>query len=447
MEKQTSEHLILYTISEHNILPITSKCNAHCIFCSHHHNPSGVEVYHIGEKPLTTLKEWATFLDGKKRIVIGESATRICEGEPFCHPAIMELLSFLRAKYSHAPIQITTNGIFLTRERIKILSNLGLVELYLSLNSITEKGRQKLMPGTGRVDVSLLHDLAELNLPYHGSLVAIPWLVGWDDLTTTIQTLDMYKAKTIRIFMPGYSHLTPDFLRFPHDFRAKLNVFIRHMRRAVKTPLILEPPMLQDLQAEVAGVIQNSPAHLSGIQTGDIILEVNGESVFSRVEAFKKVLAAANPRLLLSRNNFQFEVTILKSPKEASGLVMDYDLSLDELERIKREISSVKAKNPLLFVSQAGQSVLQAGFKKAGFNFPFTIRPVSNKFFGGSIITAGLLTISDFKYAWQELAEEKVLSYDLLILPQKAFDYKGRDLTGVYYWELEDITGIQVSLL
>ena len=49
MEKQTSEHLILYTISEHNILPITSKCNAHCIFCSHHHNPSGVEVYHIGE--------------------------------------------------------------------------------------------------------------------------------------------------------------------------------------------------------------------------------------------------------------------------------------------------------------------------------------------------------------------------------------------------------------
>ena len=118
------------------------------------------------------------------------------------------------------------------------------------------------------------------------------------------------------------------------------------MRRAVKTPLILEPPMLQDLQAEVAGVIQNSPAHLSGIQTGDIILEVNGESVFSRVEAFKKVLAAANPRLLLSRNNFQFEVTILKSPKEASGLVMDYDLSLDELERIKREISSVKAKIP-----------------------------------------------------------------------------------------------------
>lgn len=447
MGKQALEHLILYTISKHNILPITSKCNAYCIFCSHRHNPPGVEVYHVGEEPLTTLQEWTSFLDGKKRIVIGESATRICEGEPFCHPAIMELLSFLRLKHPSAPIQITTNGTFLTRERIKILSNLGLVELYLSLNSVTERGRKKLMPGAGRIDVSLLLDLAELNLPYHGSLVAMPWLVGWDDLTTTIQTLDKYKAKTIRIFMPGYSHLTPDFLCFPHDFRAKLNVFMRQMRRVVKTPLILEPPILQDLQVEVAGVIQNSPAHLSGIQTGDMILKVDGESVFSRVDAFKKVLTAANPKLLLSRNNFQFEVTILKSPKEASGLVLDYDLSLDELERIRREISSVKARNPLLFVSQAGQNVLQAGFKKAGFNFPFTLRPVSNKFFGGSIVTAGLLTISDFKYAWQELAKEKDLPYDLLILPQKAFDYRGRDLTGVYYRELEDITGLQVSLL
>jgi len=446
MAKKALEHLILYTITEHNILPITSNCNNHCIFCSHHHNPPEVEVYQLDEVSLDTLKEWAGFLDGKKRIIIGESATRICEGEPFCHPGIMDLLSFLRLKYPQAPIQITTSGTFLNREKIKELSNLGLIELYLSLNSVTKQGRKKLMPGAGSVGPNLLHDLAEFNISYHGSLVAMPWIVGWDDLEETICILDSYQARTIRVFMPGYSRLTPDFLRFPEDFRSKLDAFIRQMRLRINTPLTLEPPVLEDLQGEIAGVLRNSPAQAAGLRTGDIILTVNGENVFSRVEAFRRILADSNPKVLLKRNDVKFETTIIKSPKEASGIVMDYDISFDELQNIEKEISAFKARNPLLFVSQAGRNVLEMGLKKAGLASSLNLITVDNRFFGGSIITAGLLTVSDFKSAWQELAEQKKLPYDLLVLPHKAFDQKGRDLTGSFYWELESLTGLPICL-
>ncbi|WP_214659320.1 hypothetical protein [Candidatus Formimonas warabiya] len=48
MEK---EQLILHSAQEFNILPLTSCCDAACVFCSHHHNPSGIGVVSIPPGP------------------------------------------------------------------------------------------------------------------------------------------------------------------------------------------------------------------------------------------------------------------------------------------------------------------------------------------------------------------------------------------------------------
>lgn len=104
------ESLILRGASEGNILPLTSACNVRCIFCSHRQNPPGVEAYRIPPQGRSEVERILPFMDPERPVVIGESATRIIEGEPFTHPAILEILELIRANLPGATIQITTNG-------------------------------------------------------------------------------------------------------------------------------------------------------------------------------------------------------------------------------------------------------------------------------------------------------------------------------------------------
>ena len=65
------------------ILPITSRCNMGCIFCSNAYNPKSCEVFCIPPRPLEDIKDTILWLGGSRGpVVIGESVTRINEGEP-----------------------------------------------------------------------------------------------------------------------------------------------------------------------------------------------------------------------------------------------------------------------------------------------------------------------------------------------------------------------------
>ena len=48
--------ILLKTVQDDGILPITSVCNMACQFCSHRNNPPGLEVYRLGHLDLELIR-------------------------------------------------------------------------------------------------------------------------------------------------------------------------------------------------------------------------------------------------------------------------------------------------------------------------------------------------------------------------------------------------------
>ena len=93
--KKNIKRILYDSVYQYNILPLTSACNVSCTFCSHKQNPPEVEVYTIQPLTLFEIEELMVFLSPDRKIVIGESATRLIEGEPFTHPKFFTILKIL----------------------------------------------------------------------------------------------------------------------------------------------------------------------------------------------------------------------------------------------------------------------------------------------------------------------------------------------------------------
>ena len=55
------QDLINRTAMEANILPLTSRCDSACIFCSHQNNPPQVQVLSVGERSLADILDTMFF--------------------------------------------------------------------------------------------------------------------------------------------------------------------------------------------------------------------------------------------------------------------------------------------------------------------------------------------------------------------------------------------------
>lgn len=75
-----------------NILPITTVCNVRCAFCSHNQNPPEVQAIAIPHLDFDMIADLLDYLDGDRKIIIGESTSLIMEGEPFTHPRFFDVL-------------------------------------------------------------------------------------------------------------------------------------------------------------------------------------------------------------------------------------------------------------------------------------------------------------------------------------------------------------------
>lgn len=444
------ENLILHGAINGNILPLTSTCNMRCVFCSHNQNPAGVQVCRIRPRTRAEVERIISYMDRDNPVVIGESVTRVIEGEPFTHPEIEEILQLLRNRFAGTTIQITTNGSLLDERRIKQLSLLKNVTLNVSLNSATEAGRTLLMKdGQAGRSIKCPNLLKEYGIPFHGSIVAMPHLVGWKDLRETIIYLDACGAQTIRVFLPGYSRLAPPALRFSPSLLDELRLFLACLRNETTSPLICEPPEIQDLKPRIVGVITGTPAERAGLRTGDLLVSVNGISTTTRVQAFKSVSKAVMPVIDLIRGDKRFNVQLEKESGERSGLVMDYDIDPALIWELDRLLRSRRAAKALLLTSEFAGPVIKLALQQFYQGVAESqVLVVPNKFFGGSIKAAGLLTVEDFIAAVVNFfCEFPEYRPDVVFLPGLAFDHQGRDLTGRSYMELGEEFSLAVEAL
>jgi len=431
-EGQELQYLLVEAVREHNVLPLTGTCNLSCVFCSHKHNPPLTRAFSFQPLPEEKWSDLINYLDSDRKIVIGESATRLREGEPFTHPHILTVIEKIRRLHPLTRLQVTTNASLLNKEIIDRLTGFQPLELVLSLNSATEKGRRLLMndPEPQKA-LSVPEMLCRSGLPFHGSLVALPHLVGYEDLRHTINLLDQAGADTVRILRPGYTKLSSTEIIPPPGTDQELENLVASLENNLQTVLVLEPPLLDNLEPIVKGVIFKSKAYQAGIRRGDRIDQVDGKKPQSRVDAFQMINGKKPHRLVIWRHDQFCRVELEKNDDQVSGLVFDYDLDFYQVETVRRR--QVLGGKTLMLISEPSLALWKTALEK----FKLTnlvLKTVRSKFFGGSINCAGLLTVADFSTTLEQAYKSRY--YNAVILPAVAFDSAGNDLSGMHYQAL-----------
>lgn len=452
--KIAGKDYIINTVFRTNILPLISECNTSCVFCSHKQNPHEVEVFRLPKLSLGDIEDLLDFLSPNKKIVIGEAATRIIEGEPLLHKNFLEIVTLIRKKFKFTPIQITTNGILLNAELVNSLVELGNIELNISVNCVKEEKRRKILGIKNCGNISEKVQLLRDRIRFTGSMVYVPEIMDTEDVEEVISLLDSSGADTVRVFLPGVSAMAekvPDFLSLYKEMKISLN----SVREKYSIPVVVEPAIIDNLDCSIEGIIRNSPAWSAGMRAEDVIVEINGEKINSRVDAFNKAFRAANPMIGLLRGGEDLEVKLRKAKNTSPGFVVLYDIDTDVIDQIKRvvernlmsketNINSLTAKKVWFLTSELAINILKSLFNLDDLNFEYDIISVKNRYFGGTIMCAGLMTVQDVMSTLRQELQRKEKP-DLIILPSIMFDFKNRDLLGRNMKEIEDELRIPVD--
>jgi len=432
---------LLYQAQKEGILPLTSRCNMACVFCSNGYNPPTCEIFTIPPRDLDEVRETLPWLGATRGpIVIGESVTRINEGEPFTHPHILGILELVRKSYPDRPIRVTTNGSLLNPGLIEELSRLK-VELIISLNTV---GFRKEVMGDNAPQTTLRNvSLLQGRVSFEGSIVALPFLTGWEDLRATIGFLKEKGASLVRVLCPGFSSRHPLAKLLTPTLWDEVREFALNLRRTFKFPILVEPPRINDLLPKIEEILPGSPAKEARLLPGDVVRKVNGLEVLSRKEAFEMARDAENPKISFEREGGFYETTLVKGKFQPPGFVMYEDIDARQWLLWEKRSGIRQGRKVLVLTSSLGIPIIKDALYKRGLSCQ--VVEVPSRFFGGNIQAAGLLTVRDFEEALKGVLSSGDTP-EVITLPSRAFDPWGRDLEGVRYRTLAEKTGIQVIL-
>lgn len=449
------QDLINRTAMEANILPLTSRCDAACIFCSHQNNPPQVQVLSVGERALSDILDMMQYLDATRTITIGESATNIIEGEPTAHKDFLTILQTLRQRFPHTPISITTNGHHLDESLVCQLSRLMPVYVNLSINSSSVACHRRLMRDSeekARRSIASMTLLDDYHIPFSCSMVGMPNITGSDDIRQTIHDIASHGADSIQIFMPGFSsHVRKNIFPDPDHIYSELRALVEDIAPEVNCPVLLEPSYVHDLRCVISGVRKDSPAWQAGLRKGDEILTVDGTQPYSRVDAYSH-LNGPGSRTVTYRPSSQpsagseIEVTWQNTPDGSCGIAMEYDFDPARAQYMEKALVKAPGK-VLLLCSEFAHPLMQTVLSRMSISKErYALTYVPNTTFGGTIRAAGLLCFDDYLQAARTYMEQHEPP-QALGLPGESFNYLGRDLTGHHYSEIGRAFHLPVALL
>ena len=444
------KNLIIQSAKEDNIVPIISKCDAGCIFCSHKNNPPDIQVVSVGVRSLEDICQTLDDLNKDQAITIGESASNIIEGEPLLHPDFMAVMTLIRRNFPDTPIAVTTNGRYLTKAIIDSLCRLKGITINLSMNSSSIEGRMKLMNDTKEQALTAIKSVRymhESGMNFSASMVGMPNITGFSDIKNTIMYLAENGAESVRIFMPGFSAFVKEDI-FPdgESIHRQLKTFIEALSVEIPCPILLEPSYVTDLLPVVSGVLHNSPAWLAGIRRGDIIASVNGQKPLSRVDAWNLLDGSGKRLVSYKRQGRILNATWENTSFGSSGIVMEYDYDMRQVSYLKQVMTSAPGK-VLSLTSEFAYHVICQAYEQLNIRKEHCeVFMVKNHTFGGTIRAAGLLTVDDYVDAYKEYCESNE-EPAAIIVPQISFNYLGKDLKGRHFEELKKRIGKPVAVI
>jgi hypothetical protein len=456
---------------------LATRCDCSCSFCYLRGNPPSLALERPGKPAEEEFQEAKTrlkyFFPRRKRALF---PTMGSPHEILSHPYALDLLGELRRK-TDRPLRLSTNGNNLTLDFVERLSSLKPIYLYLSLNSCRPARRARIMGGKNpETAIRSLPLLKEREIPY--AVVIVPWpfpsqeeMVA--DLKETVACADRHDAHLVEVSLPGYTrYFSKSSLFDLEEVWSSAVLAVRSLRGEVNIPLLVKPSLFEETKYEkvlnrpgIGGLVKNSPAAVSGLKAGDIIVSVGGLKASSRPQA--RDLLHLHHR----RRSPSIAVSVLRAGEIIEATLLpdrfgypytpetDHHLGIiflgagfrpSILEDLKSLIVARRAKKVLLFSSRLVKPVLQQLLRESSLlgDIRVEVQVPQNGYFGGNIFMGDLLVVQDFIEAIQDYLETNPPP-DLIVIPASPFSLGqwGRDLEGRVYTEIERAVGLPVAVL
>ncbi|HBC76201.1 MAG: hypothetical protein A2008_07975 [Candidatus Wallbacteria bacterium GWC2_49_35] len=460
---------ILYSEAEHNVLPLSSLCHNGCVFCSHKNIGPADYLYRFYDykRQLSEVIEHIDFLDPSKKVFIGESATKIFEGEPFLFRGIIEVLRAVRRQVKKAAISITTSGGFIPAAFFEIAEEIAPLEINFSLNSYNESVRDKIvLDGKTKEAFENFEKLcaAGSDVKLSVSLMALnASMTPADILLEDIGKIRrMTNLSVVKIYLPRFSGA-----QF-HNFFADYGEFERYCRtvksslegindNALTTPVILEPapPDFDGGDILIHSVLPGSKAALKNVAPKDKIKAVNGEAPLSKTHAYRMITASKKaPAVTVEPAGGASSREIIfsgynREKDGACGIVFTADIPGETIEKligINKKLENLDKKG-IVATTRLSADYMRNILEK--FNITSLSAAAFENFrFGGNIDCVGLLTLEDIRVNMRSDANKKFRAGDInaIVLSSLMFDHLGRDLNGENIADFNRAAGFAVFI-
>jgi hypothetical protein len=423
------------------------------VFCSHKNIGPADYLYRFYDykRRLSEVIEHIDFLDTSKKVFIGESATKIFEGEPFLFRGILEVLKAVRKRVKKAAISITTSGGFIPAAFFEIAEEIAPIEINFSLNSYNKSVRDKIvLDGKTKEAFENFEKLCACagGVKLSVSLMALnASLTPADVLLEDIGKIRrMANISVIKIYLPRFSGA-----QF-HNFFADYGKFERYcltVKRSLASindnlcaaPVILEPapPDFDGGDILVHSVLPGSKAAMKNVAPNDKIKAVNDVAPLSKTHAYRLITASKKaPAVTVepSAGGPAREIVFSGYNREndgACGLVFTADIpgeAIEKLVAINKKLENLREKGIVVTTKLSAEYMTDILEK---FNITALSAAAFENFrFGGNIDCVGLLTLEDIRANLSSDANKKFRAggCNAMVLSSLMFDHLGRDLNG-----------------
>jgi len=468
---------------EANIGSISSYCNCDCEFC-YEKGTRGAGIA-FGRAHLS-LSE----LDTRIRHYSPEKKTGLLPSsrfslEPFANPNCLEIVERVREAAPGEQINLTTNGACLTEDVIARLARLRPILVTVSMNAATPDLRMRTMrdrtPEAARIALESIPLLRKHEIPFLGSYV--PWpSKPLSDMADMVRILDRHDAIVARICLPSWTRYSHPQVPFETEvYWGEILRTIDGLRQEVEIPIHTMPNMYQmrALRPIVQGTIKHSPAARAGFRYGDVIVQIEGQPVYTRpevsgwlrarfddpeisrtcflVERGEEQVAIEIPHPTLSELTYPYYwLAHPDAPRTwagALGIHLADGFDMTSLMRLKEIVEEYPGKRILLFISELGEPHFLEAMGLLGDlgQFVDTVDLYAEKlrprFWGGNVIIGDLWTVQDVIEQAREWTARQGEGPDVIVLPATFLSGGGRDLVGRPYLEAERALEVEVRLL